>query len=101
VLTPEETLAWRSANLQHHQRDIAVLTDESVDIDYLCDVLARITPAVVFSSVHEPSEGAWLMRYGMRNKLLRLTIFGDRDPDACLAEVTRSLHLFGIRTASR
>ena len=98
VLTFDETLAWRRENLLHHQRDLAILTDRSVDIDYLCDVLVRVHPSVVAGSVHEPPAGAWLRRYGMQNKLLRVSIFGDRDADACLADVARSLHLFGIRT---
>ncbi|MBI4339994.1 MAG: prephenate dehydrogenase/arogenate dehydrogenase family protein [Chloroflexi bacterium] len=99
VLSAEETVAWRRANLQHHQRDVSVLTDQAVDLDYLCQVLALINPSVVSGRVAEPAEGAWLGRYGLRNRVLRLAIFGDRDPDACLAEVVKALRLFGVRTA--
>lgn len=99
VLTSGQTMSWREANLKHHQRDIAVLTDRVVDIENLCDVLTRINTSIVSGTVHEPAQGNWLRHYGMHNKLVRLTIFGDRDPGACLAEVRRSLRLFGVRTA--
>ncbi|MBI3300936.1 MAG: prephenate dehydrogenase/arogenate dehydrogenase family protein [Deltaproteobacteria bacterium] len=96
VLSAEETIAWRRTNLVHHQRDISVLTDQAVDMAYLCDVLAKINPVVVSGQVLEPAEGTWLKRYDLRNQLVRLTIFGDRDPDACVAEVVHSLRLFGV-----
>ncbi|MBI4311565.1 MAG: prephenate dehydrogenase/arogenate dehydrogenase family protein [Chloroflexi bacterium] len=99
VLSAEETVAWRRANLLHHQRDVSALTDQAVDVAYLCGVLAKINPSVAGGQVLEPAEGAWLKRYALRNQIIRLTIFGDRDPDACLAEVVRSLRLFGVRVA--
>ena len=100
VFTAEETRSWRTANLQHHTRDVAVLIDAAVDIGYVCGVLARIHPAVVSGSVEDPRGAAWLLRYGMQNKVLRFTIFGDRDPEACVAEIVRSLRLLGIRTGA-
>jgi len=99
VLSTEETTEWRRGHLQHQQRDAAVLTDQGVDLAYLCQVLAKINPAVVSGEVVEPADAAWLRRYGLRNQLLRLTIYGDRDPDACVAEVVKSLRLFGVRVA--
>ncbi|MBI4198025.1 MAG: prephenate dehydrogenase/arogenate dehydrogenase family protein [Chloroflexi bacterium] len=101
VLSAEETVEWRRANLQHHQRDVSALADQAVDVAYLCQVLTRINPSVVSGEVLEPAEGTWLRRYGLGNRLIRLSIFGDRDPDACLAEVVRSLRLFGVRVAGR
>ena len=98
VFTPEETIEWRAANLSHHQRDIAVLADESVDLEYICAVLTRINEAVLAGEAIETDGAQWLKRYGMNNILLRFTIFGDRDPRVCLDEITKSLQLFGIRT---
>ena len=98
VFTPEETRAWRAANLDHHQRDIAVLADEAVDMNHICSVLTRLYDDVLSGEVLEPEGAQWLSGYGMNNVLLRFTIFGDRDPQACVRDLTESLRLFGIRT---
>lgn len=98
VLTPEETREWRAANLDHHRRDIAVLVDEAVDVKHLCSVLTRLNEAVLSGEALKPEGAQWLTRYGMNNVLLRFTIFGDRDPQACVRTLTESLRLFGIRT---
>ncbi len=99
VLTPEETREWRAANLDHNRRDISVLADDSVDMQHVCSVLTSVNDAVLSGEVHKPEGAQWLNRYGMNNSLLRFTIFGDRDPQACLLELTESLRLFGIRTS--
>ena len=98
VFTPEETIEWRAANLSHHRRDISVLADESVDLEYICSVLTRINEAVLADEAIETKGAQWLKRYGMNNILLRFTIFGDRDPRICLDDIAKSLQLFGIRT---
>ena len=98
VLTPEETREWRAANLDHNSRDISVLADESVNMQHVCSALTRLNDAVLAGEVHKPEGAQWLNRYGMNNALLRFTIFGDRDPQACVSELTESLRLFGIRT---
>ena len=98
VLTIEETVEWRKANLKHHQRDIAVLVDDGIDVDYVCDVVTAINPAVVSGVVDEIANVKWLNRYGMANKLVRFTIFGDRDPELCVDQISKSLKFFGIRT---
>ncbi|MBI4202935.1 MAG: prephenate dehydrogenase/arogenate dehydrogenase family protein [Chloroflexi bacterium] len=101
VLSPEETVEWRRANLQHHQRDVSLVADQGVDVGYLCQVLEKVNPSVASAEALEPAEGAWLRRYGLGNRLIRLAIFGDRDPEACLAEVVKSLRLFGVRVGGR
>ena len=98
VFTPEETREWRAANLDHHQRDIAVLADEAVDVEHICSVLTRLNDNVLTGQALKPEGAQWLTSYGMNNMLLRFTIFGDRDPQACVRELTESLRLFGIRT---
>ena len=100
VLSQEETTEWRRGHLQHHQRDVSVVTDQGVDLAYLCEVLTKINPSVVSGEVVEPAEGAWLRRYGLRNHIIRLIIFGDRDPEACVAQVKASLKQFGVRTVA-
>ena len=99
VFTPDETREWRAANLDHNRRDISVLADESVNMQHVCSVLTRLNDAVLSGEVHKPEGAQWLNRYGMNNSLLRFTIFGDRNPQACVRELTESLRLFGIRTA--
>jgi|GEM_PF-1152982 prephenate dehydrogenase len=98
VYTTEETREWRVANLDHHQRDIAVLVDDKVDMEHICSVLTRLNDAVVSGEVLEPKGVQWLERYGMHNKLLRFTVFGDRNTDDCVRDLVESLRLFGIRT---
>ncbi len=98
VFSPEETREWRAASLDHHQRDIAVLVDDKVDMRHICTVLTRLNDAVVSGEVIEPEDVQWLQRYGMHNKLLRFTIFGDRNPETCVRDLVESLGLFGIRT---
>ena len=98
VFTPEETRKWRAANLDHHRRDIAVLADEAVDVEHICSVLTRLNDDVLSGEALKPEGAQWLTRYGMNNMLLRFTIFGDRDPQACVRDLTESLRLFGIRT---
>ncbi len=98
VFTPEETMEWRAANLDHHRRDIAVLADEAVDVGHICSVLTRLNENVLSGEALKPEGAQWLTSYGMNNILLRFTIFGDRDPQACVRELTESLRLFGIRT---
>ena len=98
VFSAEETRAWRAANLAHLQRDISVLVDESVNIDYICSVLARLNDSVLSGQAQEAKGARWLRRYGMANVVLRFTIFGDRDPQTCLDEIAESLRLFGIKT---
>ena len=98
VFTPEETRDWRAAKLDHHRRDIAVLADEAVDMEHICSVLTRLNGAVLSGEALKPEGAQWLARYGMNNVLLRFTIFGDRDPQACVHHLTESLRLFGIRT---
>jgi prephenate dehydrogenase len=98
VFSPEETRNWRASNLDHHQRDIAVLVDDKVDMEHICAVLTRLNDAVVSGAVLEPKGVQWLERYGMHNMLLRFTMFGDRNPDACVRDLVESLRLFGIRT---
>ncbi len=98
VFTPEETRDWRAANLDHNRRDISVLADESVNMQHICSVLTRLNDAVLSGDVLKAEGAQWLTRYGMNNALLRFTIFGDRDPRACVRDLTESLRLFGIRT---
>jgi len=98
VFRPEETREWRAANLDHHQRDIAVLADEAVDMNHICSVLTRLNSHVLSGEALKPEGAQWLSSYGMNNVLLRFTIFGDRDPQACVRDLTESLRLFGIRT---
>ena len=98
VFTPAETRDWRVETLEHHVRDVAVLSEDTVDIEHICNVLAQITDSVVYGNVHEPNDATWLSRYGMRNKVLRFTIFGDRNPNVTVAQIADSLRLFGIRT---
>ena len=98
VFRPEETKEWRAANLDHHQRDIAVLADEAVDMAHICSVLTRLNSHVLSGEALKPEGAQWLSSYGMNNVLLRFTIFGDRDPQACVRDLTESLRLFGIRT---
>ena len=98
VFTPEETREWRGANLDHHRRDIAVLADEAVDMAHICSVLTRLNGDVLSGEALKPEGAQWLSSYGMNNVLLRFTIFGDRDPQACVRDLTESLRLFGIRT---
>ena len=98
VFTPEETREWRAANLDHHRRDIAVLADEAVDMAHICSVLTRLNSDVLSGEALKPEGAQWLSSYGMNNVLLRFTIFGDRDPKACVRDLTESLRLFGIRT---
>ena len=98
VYTPEETREWRAANLDHHLRDIAVLADEAVDVEHICSVLTRLNDNVLSGEALKPEGAQWLTSYGMNNMLLRFTIFGDRDPQACVRELMESLRLFGIRT---
>ena len=98
VFTSEETGEWRAANLDHHRRDIAVLADEAVDVNHICSVLTRLNDNVLSGEALKPEGAQWLSSYGMNNVLLRFTIFGDRDPQACVRDLTESLRLFGIRT---
>ncbi len=98
VFTAEETREWRAANLDHHQRDIAVLADEAVDVEHICEVLTRLNENVLSGAALKPEGAQWLAGYGMNNSLLRFTIFGDRDPQVCVRELADSLRLFGIRT---
>ena len=98
VFTPEETRKWRATNLDHHRRDIAVLADEAVDVEHICSVLTRLNGDVLTGEALKPEGAQWLTSYGMNNMLLRFTIFGDRDPQACVRDLTESLRLFGIRT---
>ena len=98
VFGAEETREWRAANLAHLRRDISVLVDEGVDIDYICSVLARINDSVLSGRAQEAQGARWLRRYGMANVVLRFTIYGDRDPQACVRELVESLRLFGIKT---
>lgn len=98
VFSPEETRNWRAANLDHHQRDIAVLVDDKVDMEHICAVLARLNDTVVSGDVLKPEGVQWLERYGMHNVLLRFTIFGDRNSETCVRDLVESLRLFGIRT---
>ena len=98
VFTLEETRDWRVEHLDHHVRDVAVLSDDTVDIEHVCRVLSQITNSVVHGDVHEPNDATWLSRYGMRNKVLRFNIFGDRNPDTTITQIVDSLRLFGIRT---
>ena len=98
VFSAEETLNWRAANLAHFQRDISVLVDEGVNIDYICSVLARLHDSVVSGQAQEAAGARWLKRYGMANVVLRFTIFGDKDPRQSANELADSLRLFGIRT---
>ena len=98
VFTPEETREWRAANLDHHQRDIAVLADEAVDVEHICSVLTSLNGDVLLGEALKPEGAQWLSGYGMNNVLLRFTVFGDRDPQARVRDLTESLRLFGIRT---
>ena len=98
VFTPYETREWRGANLDHQRRDIAVLADEAVNMEHISSVLTRLYDDVLAGEVLEPEGAQWLRSYGMNNILLRFTIFGDRDPQACVRDLTESLRLFGIRT---
>ena len=98
VFTAEETREWRAANLDHHQRDIAVLADEGVDVEHVCSVLTRLNENVLSGEALKPEGAQWLSSYGMNNVLLRFTIFGDRGPQECVRHLTESLRLFGIRT---
>ena len=75
-----------------------MLADESVNMQHVCSVLTRLNDAVLSGEVRIPEGAQWLNRYGMNNILLRFTIFGDRNPQACVRELTESLRLFGIRT---
>ena len=61
-------------------------------------MLTRLNDAVLSGEALKPEGAQWLARYGMNNVLLRFTIFGDRDPQACVHHLTESLRLFGIRT---
>ena len=98
VFTSEETRQWRVDNLRHHQRDLAVLVDENVDMEHICDMLVQVNDALVSGKVQPAEDAQWLQRYGMHNKLLKMTIFGDRDPQACVLHLLKSLRLFGIKT---
>lgn len=98
VFTREETREWRAENLDHHRRDIAVLADDSVDMEHVCAALTRLNEDALSGEAVELDGARWLGRYGMNNVLLRFTIFGDRDAEACIREIKESLRLFGIRT---
>ena len=93
----EETRQWRIQNLHHYQRDLAVLVDQAVDMEHICGMLVRTDDALVLGNVRAVAGSQWLQYYGMRNILLQMSIFGDRDPEACILRLIESLCLFGIR----
>ncbi len=95
--SPEETRQWRIENLHHYQRDLAVLVDQAVDMEHICAMLVRTDDALVAGSARAVAGSQWLQHYGMHNMLLRMSVFGDRDPEKCIRRLIQSLSLFGIR----
>ena len=67
-------------------------------MEHVCAALTRLNEDALSGEAVELDGARWLGRYGMNNMLLRFTIFGDRDAEACIREIKESLRLFGIRT---
>ncbi len=100
LYTPDETRKWRADHLEHHRRDISAIIDGDLDVEDICSTLMRINDALLSAEVDQVAESEWLGRYGIKNVLFRFTIFGDRDPQACVQDLRTRLAVFGMRTAT-
>ncbi len=100
VFSLEETREWRIANLDHYQRDISVLVDNTVNLNNICKALELLNDSVISGRLLASSDNGavWLARFGVQNKLLRFTIFGDRNPEKCVRDLKNWLGLFSIKT---
>lgn len=103
ILSPEETRLWRLDNLQHHQFDIPVIADKTVDLNHVLDGLSRLSEDIISIEANEAKNAAWLGRYNLANWILRCTVFGDRDPQPCQRLVIQNLERSGmyVHTSSR
>lgn len=87
VLSDEETTQWRKLNLLHHECNIPIIAGKTSQLEELTDSIPLIFQDVLSSEIIGVEGASWLERYGLANRLLHFTVYGDRD----MAEVQKQV----------
>lgn len=96
ILSDQETILWRKLNLLHHEFDIPIIAGDISRLEELIESIPLICPDIISSEMKEQENANWLRRYGLANRLLHFTVYGDRDMAEAQKQVVQLLTGLGL-----